>query len=350
MIRAGIFGASGYMGGEALRVLHEHPEVEIVWATSRNPKDVGFFHRNLTGAPIDIVEPKDLADVDVAFFAVPTGNVMTEAPALLGKGTKVIDLGSDFRLKDRAEWERLYKKTHVAWDLTEEAVYGISELYREQIAKARVIANPGCFSTATILGCAPMVKAGLVDTKHLAVDGLSGTAGAGAELDVSMHHPELGNNAVPYNVVDHRHTYEMEQELSTIAGQPVRVHFTPIYVPITRGILAICHGFLEREVTRVEVHQMYADFYADSPWVEVVPFREEDGAWKHRSYPWVAAVSGTNRCHIGVDVDERRGRVVVFSVLDSMGKGGAHAGVENMNLMFGLDPQLGLRRYGNHPY
>jgi len=351
MIEAGIYGASGYMGGEALRILNEHPQVKIAWATSRSGQPLEYFHRNLYGAGLKLIDPEEVRPCEVVFFAIPTGSPMGLAPQLLAQGCKLIDLGADFRLKNRADWERVYRKSHGCWEVAAEAVYGIPELHREAITHSRVIANPGCFSSAVILGLAPLVQQGLIETQKIVVDGLSGTAGAGADLDITSHHPEIGNNLVPYNVVDHRHTYEMEQELGALSGSPVTIHFSPVYVPITRGILAICHAFPTHPVGRDELLELYRDFYREEYFIKIFDLpKEAQASWQYRPYPWVAAVSGTNFCHIGLDVDERRNRLVVFSVLDSVGKGGAHAGVQNMNLMFGLEERLGLERYGLHPY
>lgn len=351
MIRIGIYGASGYMGGEALRVLLEHPEVEVAWATSRSGKPAEHFHRNLYGAGVQLVSPDRVTPVDAALLALPSGQAMALARALIDEGARVIDLGADFRLRDRADWERVYGKQHADWALAQEAVYGIAELHREEIKAARVIANPGCYASAAILGLAPLLRAGLVDAGRLVVDGLSGTTGAGAEPGLASHHPEIANNLVPYNVVDHRHTYEMEQELGLIAGGRVAVHFTSTYVPITRGILAICHCFPTRQVTRAELLDLYRAAYAGQYFVRLFDMPKDAGAsWQFRPYPWVAAVSGTNFCHVGLDVDEARGRIVVFSALDSVGKGGAQAAVQNLNLMFGLDETTGLTRFGLHPY
>ncbi len=351
MIRSGIYGASGYMGGEAIRILLEHPEVEIAWVTSRGDKSVEYFHKNLYGTGLKFIKPEEVTPCDVIFAALPSGQIMKQARELLESKTKVIDLGADFRLKDRAEWERIYGKLHSDWKVAEEAIYGIPELHRKEIKKARVIANPGCYSSAAILGLAPLVKYGLIDTTKIIVDGLSGTAGAGAETDRAIHHPEIGNNLVPYNVVDHRHTYEMEQELGLLSSSEVSVHFTTTYVPITRGILDICHCFPNAKMSRDELIGLYKEFYRNEFFVKIIDLPKEQGTyWQYIPYPWVAAVSGTNYCHIGLDVDERRGRIVVFSVLDSIGKGGAHVAVQNMNLMFGLEETMGLKRQGLHPY
>jgi N-acetyl-gamma-glutamyl-phosphate reductase common form len=351
MIKVGILGASGYMGGEAVRVLLEHPDAEIAWLTSRGDKSVEYYHKNFFGTGLRFIKPEEITPCDVVFSALPSGQIMTLAGSLIESGTKIIDLGADFRLKDRAIWEQVYGKIHADWRLAEEAVYGIPELHREDIKKAKVIANPGCFSSAAILGLAPLVKNGLIDCTKLVVDGLSGTVGAGAETDRAIHHPEISNNLVPYNVVNHRHTYEIEQELGNLADGAMSVHFTTAYVPITRGILDICHCFPTAKISREELLNLYKAFYRDELFIKIIDLPYESGAsWQYQPYPWVSAVSGTNYCHIGLDVDEKRGRIVVFSVLDSIGKGGAHAAVQNMNLIFGLPETAGLMRYGLHPY
>lgn len=350
MIRAGIMGASGYMGGEALRVLLDHPDVEIAWLTSRSGERVDEAHPNLYGLGLSMIRPEDAAPCDVVFLALPTAASIEAASRFLKAGSKVVDLGAAFRLKHRAVWERVYGQTHGQWGLAEKAVYGIPELHAREIAAARLVANPGCFSSAAILGLAPLVSAGLADLERIVVDGMSGTAGAGAELHRAAHHPEIGNNLVAYNVVGHRHTYEMEQELGLIAGRAVKVHFTPTYVPIVRGILDVCHVFPTRTVKRAEILEVYREFYDGEPFVLVYDLPKEAGAsWQYKPYPWVSAVAGTNYCYVGLDVDEERGRIVVFSVLDSVGKGGAQVGIENMNLLFGLDRRAGLGRRGQHP-
>ena len=350
MISAGVVGTSGYMGGEALRVLIDHPQVEIAWATSRQPAPIETFHPNFYGSGIELIHPDDAEPCDVVFMALPTDASVEVARRFLETKTKVIDLGSAFRLRDRDTWERMYNMTHPLWSLTEEAVYGINELHLGEIAQARLIANPGCFSSAAILAFAPLVAKGLVEPERLAVDGLSGTAGAGAELSRAVHHPEIANNLVAYNAVGHRHTFEMEQELGALSQSAVHVHFTPVYVPITRGILCICRGFLNHSIKRDDLLELYRSFYASHPFVQIYDLpKEPSTSWQYKPYPWVSAIAGTNYCHIGLDVDEARGSVVVFSALDSVGKGGAQVGIENMNIMFGLDRSAGLMRRGLHP-
>lgn len=351
MIKVGIYGASGYMGGELLRILLEHPQVEIAWLTSRSNKPVEYYHKNLYGAELHFIKPDNVTPCDIIYSSLPSGEIMDNIRGLLESGTKVIDLGADFRLNNRSDWERIYNKPHIAWNITKEAVYGIPELHRAEIAKARIVANPGCFSSAAILALAPLVKHNMIDSKTIIIDGLSGTAGVGAETNRAIHHPEIGNNLVPYNVVDHRHTYEIEQELGIISNNDITIHFTPTYVPITRGILNICHCFPTKNTTRYELIELFKIHYADEQFIKIIDMPNEPSEpWQYIAYPWVSAVSGTNYCHIGLDFDPRRNRIVVFSVLDSIGKGGAHAAVQNMNLMFGLDEGTGLKRYGMHPY
>ncbi len=350
MITAGIVGASGYMGGEALRVLLEHPDVKVAWATSRVGGDVADFHPNLYGADVKLIHPDKATPCDVVFLALPTAASLEAAARFLDAGAKVIDLGAAFRLKDREIWETVYGMRHSHWELTEEAAYGIPELHFDAIKGARLVANTGCYATAGILGLAPLAGERLIDVSKVVISGLSGTGGVGAELSRPAHHPEIGDNLVPYNVVGHRHTFEIEQELGLLAGERVTVHFTPTYVPIVRGILNICYVFPEKTVSRDHLLGLYRDFYADAPFVDVWDLPREDGvAWQYKPYPWVSSVAGTNYCFIGLDVDEARGRIVVFSVLDNLGKGGAQGGVENMNIMFGLARTAGLARRALHP-
>lgn len=350
MIRAGILGATGYMGGEVLRVLYHHPEVEIAWATSRKKGKIEDYHPNLYGLDIKLIHPDDITACDIVFMALPTSVSLDMAQKLLALGCRVIDLGAAFRLNDKTSWESVYQLEHKQWSLAAEAVYGISEFHLEQIKQARLIANPGCFSSAAILGMAPLVSEQLVDSHSIVVNGLSGSAGMGAELSRAAHHPEIGNNLVAYNVVDHRHSYEMEQELSALVEDAVRVHFTPVYVPITRGILNICSAFNTKDITREQLLELYNAYYQDHPFIKIYDVNKEANAsWQYKPYPWVSSVNGTNYCYIGLDIDEKRNRIVVFSVLDSLGKGGAQVAVENMNLMFDLNRQTGLMQLACHP-
>ena len=350
MVSVGIVGGSGYMGGEALRVLLRHPHVEVAWVTSRAPGPIEQVHPNLYGTGLHFVRLDEVNTPDFVLLALPTGPSMEAAARFLKAGARVIDLGPAFRLRDRAIWERVYGQKHAAWSLVNEAVYGIPELHEEGIRTTRLVANPGCFSSAAILGLAPLLKTGLVEVHRIVVDGLSGTAGAGAGFSRAIHHPEIGGNVVLYNVVGHRHTYEMEQELTGVANQGVHVHFTPCYVPIVRGIVDICRCFSSELLSRAQLLDIFRQFYQGQPFVKVYDQpRDEEDSWQYKPYPWVSSVAGTNYCYVGMDIDAERGSIVVMSVLDSVGKGGARVGIENLNIMAGFDRTDGLLDRGLHP-
>jgi N-acetyl-gamma-glutamyl-phosphate reductase common form len=350
MIEVGIVGGSGYSGGELIRLLLGHPEARIAWVTSRGDKRLDGVHRNLVGQGLQFIREEEASRCDVVFLCTPARESMLKAPRYLEQGAKVVDIGSDFRLKDRPTFERVYQAQHTCWELVGEAPYGATELHREAIRGARLVANPGCFAYTAILSLAPLMKERLVDLDKLVVDGLSGSSGAGAEPSVPTHHSEIGNSAFPYNAVDHRHTYEIEQELAGLAGAAVSVHFTPYYCPFTRGILAGCHAFLTRPLTRVDLLAIYQDFYRHEPFIRVLAFDKDPAAsWQYLPYPSVANLAGSNYVQIGVDVDERRGRVAVFGALDNLGKGAASSAIQNMNVMLGLAEDDGLRGVGLHP-
>lgn len=349
-ISVGVVGGSGYSGGELLRLLLGHPRVHIAWVTSRGDKNLEAIHRNLLGAGLSFIKEEATTPVDAVFLCMPSRESMNRVERYLEQGAKVVDVGSDFRLKNQALFEQVYKAKHECWPLVEQAPYGATELHRERIRTSRLVANPGCFAYTAILTLAPLVKERLVDLDRIVVDGMSGTSGAGAEPVVPTHHSEIGNSAFPYNVVDHRHTYEIEQELSGVAGVPVTIHFTPYYCPFTRGILANCHGFLTRKVAREEVLSMYQDFYKGEYFVRVLSLpKEPKVSWQYLPYPSVAEVAGSNFVHLGLDVDQHRGRVVAFGALDNLGKGAASSAIQNLNCMLGLPEEMGLEGVGLHP-
>ena len=212
------------------------------------------------------------------------------------------------------------------------------------------MANPGCFAYATILGLAPLVREGWIDLERIIVDALSGSSGAGAEPTVPTHQSEIGNSTFPYNAVGHRHTPEMEQELSAVARRNVTINFTPYYAPFSRGILASCHGFLNRKVSRADVVSLYREAYRSEHFVRVLDMEKDSKvSWQYLPYPSVASVAGSNYVQIGADVDEQRGRVVIFSALDNLGKGAAGSAIQNMNCMLGLPEETGLAGFGLHP-
>jgi len=351
MINVGIYGATGYMGGELIRICLEHPQINIKWATSRDVTEgLHSYHPNLYTQSVKFIQPDEISACDAYFVALPIEAAIEVCAHLLQLGGKVIDLSAAFRLNQQAIWESVYDMPHPHWDLAQQAVYGVTELHKEEIAQTNLVANPGCFSSAVILGLAPLLKNHWIDEQKIVVTGLSGTSGLGTELSKAAHHPEIANNLLPYNVVDHRHSYEMEQELSGVAGKPLNIHFTPVYVPIVRGILAICHVFPTFELNKGQIADCYTVYFEQSDFVKLYDLpKQQQATWQYRPYPWVNTVAGTNHCFIGFDVDYARNRIVVFSVLDNLGKGGAHVAVENLNIMFGLDSKTGLSRIGCHP-
>jgi len=350
-VRAGIIGGSGYAGGELVRLLLRHSQVTLEWVTSRGDRELERLHRNLLGSGIKFCREDEADPCDVVFLCVPATVAMNYAPRFLEANSCVVDMSADFRLRDQATYERVYRSEHSAFELMKETVFGIPELYREELRGAKLIANPGCFAITTILGLAPLVKKHCADIEldRLVVDGCSGSSGAGAQPITLIHHAEIATSVQPYNVVEHRHTYEMEQELSRLAEQPVTVHFTPSHGPFVRGIHVTAHVFLRRPVGREEILQAFRAYYRDEPFVRVLGFERESAAYAYEPYPSCAEVQGSNYCHIGLDVDPARGRVVVFSATDNLVKGAAGNAVQCMNLAMGMRETCGLEAYGLHP-
>jgi len=346
VIRVGIYGGRGYVARELARLIAVHPDAELAWWHSREAGTVEDVHRNLLGTQLQFIAGEGTPDADVVFLCTPVGVAMEVAPDLLRRGSKVVSMAADFRITDRSVFESIYGP-HRSWELQKMAVYGIPELHRDAIRACDLVANPGCFSTAAILALAPLVQMPNVDADHLVVDGISGTSGAGATLDRSVHHPEMCSTVIPYNVVGHRHTYEMEEQLSLVARRSVCVHFTSHYGPFSRGILATCHAFADPLPTRDDLLDLYDAFYAEQPFVIVNRLSgSPQAAWHYESYPSVLDVASSNFCQIGMDVDPKRRRIVIFAAIDNMGKGACSAAVQNMNLMFRIDETAGISMRG----
>jgi len=350
-ISVGVYGATGYMGGEVLRVLLEHPNVDVRWITSRSEGDIEEFHPNLFGLGLKLSDPNKLARVDLVFVGLPFAATFDCVERFLQAGSRVIDMSAAFRLKNLKIWEEVYRMRHPLPLRVEEAIYGVTELRESAIRQARLVAMPGCYSSAVILSLAPLVSAGLIDTSAIVTTGLSGTIGAGAELHKAAHHPEIGGNIVPYNATGHRHISEMEQELSAISGDRVHVRFTPIYVPIVRGLLTVSYLKLRSAKTSAEtVRRVLKEAYHTSPFIHIMTKeRSPDASWDYAPYPWVSAIAGTNYCLLAVEAQSNQNELTVFAALDSVGKGGAHVAVECMNLMFGLPRNAGLSSRALHP-
>lgn len=334
MIKAGIIGASGYTGGELLRLLLNHPDIEPVLATSRSltGKPVTDTHRHLRGFLDLEYENPDMEEArercDVVFLAVPHKTAMNYVPDLLvGGRTKVVDLSADYRLEDGV-FEKVYEVEHT--DPGRHAVYGLPELHSE-VAGQTFIANPGCFPTGAILAAAPLAKAGLIE---LAVfDSKTGISGAGFKPGATSHYPNLAENVIAYKLTSHRHRAEIFQELNKFDANLKNINFTPQVVPSIRGILTTAHLFTKEKVSTEEVQALYRDFYKGKPFVRLV---------KEGTLPSLTAVRGTNFCDIGFEVDPITGRVVVISAIDNLVKGASGQAIQNMNLMLGLDETRGL--------
>jgi len=341
MIRVGILKASGYAGGELLRLLVGHPSVKITYVTSETylGKSIADAFPGLRGVldlPCLAYDPQAACEVaDCFFLATSNGEAMKLAPGLLEAGKKVIDLSADFRFRSRETYERWYRIEHQSPELLEEAVFGLPEIHREAIRKARLVGNPGCYVTASLLALAPLVAHQWIDPATIIVDAKSGVSGAGrSSFKLDYHFPELNENMRAYNIGGvHRHTPEIEQTLSLLYGSEVRITFSPHLIPITRGIHATCYGHLSEPRSSADLIALYRDFYREAPFVVVLP--EGD-------YPSTKNTYGSNFCHIGLKVDERTNRVVVLSVLDNLVKGAAGQAIQNMNLMYDLSETEGL--------
>lgn len=335
MIKVGIVGGTGYTGVELLRLLAQHPDVEIVAITSRGEAGtpVANVYPNLRGrVGLCFEDPAacNLSVCDVVFFATPNGIAMQQAPALLEAGVRVIDLAADYRIKDVAEWEKWYGMQHASPEWVEKAVYGLPEANREAIRAARLVANPGCYPTAVQLGFMPLVEAGLVDLGHLVADAKSGVSGAGRKAELSSLFSEASDNFKAYGVSGHRHLPEIRQGLTNFSGAPVGLTFVPHLTPLIRGIHATLYARVTREA---DFQKLFEDRYANEPFVDVMPTK---------SHPETRSVRAANLCRIAVHRPQGGDVLVVLSVIDNLVKGAAGQAVQNMNLMFGFPENQGL--------
>ncbi len=338
IIKVGIVGSTGYSGVELLRLLIHHPQVQIQAITSR--AEVGtqvadFFPNLRKHLDLAFVAPisANLVDCDVVFFATPNGTAMKSVPTLLKAGVKVIDLSADFRIKDVSIWQQWYGMEHACPDLLEEAVYGLPEWGREKIAKARLIANPGCYPTAVQLGFLPLLEAGIIDPQHLIADAKSGASGAGRKASVATLMGEMGESFKAYNASGHRHWPEICQTLNEYVKKPVGFTFVPHLVPIIRGIEATLYANLLHEVSLEEIHALFVQRYQNEPFVDVLPAQ---------SHPETRYVRGVNMCQLAVHRPQNQNTVVVLSVIDNLVKGAAGQAIQNMNIMCALPETTGL--------
>jgi N-acetyl-gamma-glutamyl-phosphate reductase len=338
VIRVGIYGGSGYTGQELMRLLIGHPDAQVVAATSRRfagvpVSEVYPIFSGRTNLAYADISPEAMAPLaDLIFLALPHGVSMGVAPIFVRAGKKVIDLSADFRIRDAASYEAWYGR-HTAAGMIGEAVYGLPELYRDRIRTSRLIANPGCYPTSIILGLAPVLRSHWVDPSSVIADSKSGVSGAGRDPQIGSLYCEVDGGFKAYKVGRHRHTPEIEQELSLLAGQEMKISFTPHLLPVKRGILSTIYAKLERGATAAEATELYRTFYRDEPFVRIC---------RAGQFPNLSSVVGSNCCDIGVTVDERTGRVVIVSVIDNLIKGASGQAIQNMNLMCGLKEETGL--------
>lgn len=335
MIKVGIVGGTGYTGVELLRLLAQHPDVELKVITSRGDagtavSDMFPSLRGRVGLKFEDPAKADLKSCDIVFFATPNGIAMQQAPALLESGVRVVDLAADFRIRDIAEWEKWYGMQHACPEWVAKAVYGLPEMNRAAIRDARLVANPGCYPTAVQLGFKPLVEAGLVEIDHLVADAKSGVSGAGRKAETHILFSEASDNFKAYGVPGHRHLPEIRQGLAGMAKRPVGLTFVPHLTPLIRGIHATLYARIEKET---DFQSLFEQHYTNEPFVDVLPAK---------SHPETRSVRSANVCRIAVHRPQGGDTLVVLSVIDNLVKGAAGQAVQNMNIMFGCDEKTGL--------
>ena len=338
MVKAAIVGASGYTGIELLRLLHCHPEVAVTCLTSEQSagkriSDIFPTVRNRYDYVLENLEPVAVADkADVIFTALPHKAAMEVVPTFLRLGKRVVDLSADYRFRDAAVYEQWYEP-HLNPELLAKAVYGLPEIRRAKIRGAKLVGNPGCYPTSVILGLAPLLKELLIDPCTIIADSKSGVSGAGRGAKVDSLYCEVNEGFKAYGIGNHRHTPEIEQELTLLAGTDITITFTPHLVPMDRGILSTVYALLGQQRSAEELNDLYREFYRNEPFVRVLP----PGV-----FPSTAHVRGSNFCDLGVTVDRRTGRAIVVAAIDNLVKGASGQAVQNMNIMCNLPENLGL--------
>lgn len=338
MIRAGIAGTTGYTGIELVKLITNHPEVELAAVTSNsyNGKALTDVFPSMRGFENLICEEFDIdslpSRVDVMFLALPHKISMEFAPLLVDRGIKVVDLSADFRFKDVRRYEAAYQK-HSAEKLLNESVYGLCEIYYDQIKKARIVGNPGCYPTSILLPLIPLLKENIISTENIISDSKSGVSGAGRSLSLTTHFSEVNESFNPYKVGNHRHTPEINEVLSLQSEKDVSITFVPHLLPLTRGMLSTIYVKAQGNCDQKKIREIWDAYYGNKIFVRIL---------KSGMYPAISHVKGTNCCDIGVYVDEKKGQIVIVSAIDNLVKGAAGQAVQNMNIMFGLNEKTGL--------
>lgn len=337
-MKVSVIGATGYAGAELLRLLLQHPQAEVVHITSESHtgKPISEIYPHLRGIyDQELISMEEIdriaADSDVVFIGLPHGHAMAVGKKLAGKAVKIIDLGADYRFDDTQVYEQWYKVAHVHKDAAR--VYGLAELYRDQIKAASIVGNAGCYTTASILALAPLAKAGLIEMDSIVIDAKSGVSGAGRSAKLPNHFPEMYDNFKAYGVATHRHTPEIEQALSALSGEKVVLNFTPHLVPMSRGILSTCYAKLKVGVAPEAVDQAYRAQYEEEFFVRLLG---------RNAYPATKEVRGSNFCDLGWHIDARTGRVIALAAIDNLVKGAAGQAIQNFNIVCGFDEKTGL--------
>jgi len=339
MLKLGIIGATGYVGAEIVRLLALRDDIKITTVVSNSFAGQPFSNiypslRSIYDSICDTLDMDEISEkADYFITALPHGVSASIIPGLLEKGKRVIDHSGDFRFRDVKVYEKWYKVTHNAPELISKAVYGLPELYRDKIKTASLVADPGCYPTCSILGIAPALKNGIVSHQDIVIDAVSGVSGAGRKSELSYSFCETDENFKAYGIGNHRHTPEIEQELSLICGKPVVVSFTPHLAPIKRGMLVTSYLNLISQIGPADIHSIYEDYYRNEPFVRILPLGQ---------FPETKYVAGSNYIDIGIAVDHRLNKLIVISALDNLGKGSAGQAVQALNIMAGFDETKGL--------
>ncbi len=344
MKKVGIIGATGYTGSELVRLLHDHKEVEIVLITSESKAGSTFSEihpqfRGICDLPLTTISEVDNHPLDVVFLALPHGVSMDFVKDHADKPYKIIDLSGDFRLSTASSYEEWYQQKHLYPEGLSEAVFGLPELYRKKIENARLIANPGCYPTASILAVAPLLKEGLAAVDRITIDAKSGVTGAGIKARPNTHFPNVNDNFMAYGIGTHRHSIEIQEQLSEVSGTATTVLFTPHLLPLDRGILSSAYLIPKKEITQAEVNAAYQKHYGDEFFI-----RYSDSV-----LPNLKGVRGTNRCDVYAQVDNRTNTIIAMASIDNLVKGAAGQAIQNMNILLGFEESAGLQQVPLQP-
>lgn len=346
MTKIGVLGASGYTGLELIRILLNSKQVKISAITSEKYSgtkisDIFPFFKGRLDLIYETLSPEEISEkCDFIFSALPHKTSMSVIPSLLKAGRKVVDLSADYRLKSPDIYKEWYKEEHTSPELLSSAIYGIPELKRKKIKTASLVANPGCYPTSVILALAPLIKENIINTDSIIIDSKSGVTGAGRKVEEALLFAECNENFKSYSLASHRHTPEMEQEISEIAGKKIKITFVPHLLPVNRGILSTIYSDLISDLTSDKILKIYEDFYKGERFIRIMG---------HGKSPQLRSVLGSNYCDIGFQIDRRTKRIIVISAIDNLVKGAAGQAVQNMNIMLGFEEYTGLEGIGIFP-